>query len=442
VLPFVDWRVIAAVAVIAVAAGLLAGVAPAVLAARYDDGTALRSGQRATHQRTRLRAALLVAQAALSVLLLVGAALFVRSLNHVRDFHMGYDAAPVVLVTARPRGTPMDTARGWALADEILRRAKQAPGVENAASVTSVPVWNTSSTNLYVQGIDSVRRLGQFTYQVTSPEFFQTFGTRIVRGRGFSGDDIAGAAPVAVVSESMARVLWPGRDAIGQCMHVRSETTPCTTIVGIAEDIVQQQNQLTDAARYQYYMPVAQFRLRGPSTRFMVRVTGDPDTQAEQLRRWLQPIMPGASYVTVQPLRDMLESVRRSWELGARLFAAFGLLALFVAGIGLYGVLSYNVTQRFHELGIRVALGAQARDILRLVAGDGARLVLAGVILGSALALAAGRWVEPLLFQESAHDPTIYVAVALIMVFVALAASAFPARRAIAADPNEALRAD
>lgn len=442
VMPFVDWRVIAAVAAIALAAGLVAGAVPAILVGRHDGSVALRSGQRATHQRTRVRSALLVTQAALSVLLLVGAALFVRSLDHVRNFRMGYDAEPVLLVTANSRGAPLDTTRGWALADGLLRRMKEVPGVEAAASVTSVPVWSTSSGALYVAGIDSVQRLGRFRSQITTPEYFRTFGTRILRGRGFTTGDVANAPRVAVVSESMASVLWPGRNAIGQCMRVRSDTAPCTTVVGIAEDIVQTPDQLSDPKRYEYYLPVEQFRARGPSHVFMVRVGGDPGTQAEQLRRWLQPMMPGDSYITVQPLREMLASIRRSWTLGARLFVAFGALALVVAGVGLYGVLSYTVTQRFHELGIRVALGAQARDILRLIVGQGGRLALAGVIIGSGLAMAGGRWIEPLLFQQSARDPTVYAAVAALMLVVALAASALPARRAAKADPNEALRAD
>ena len=442
VVPFMDWRVIAAVAVMSLAAGLLAGVAPAIVAARYQGGTALRSGQRTTQQRTRLRAALLVAQAALSVLLLVGAALFVRSLAHVRSLRMGYDAEQVLLVSTRMRGTQLDSTRGRALVDAILHRAQAAPGVADAASVTSVPIWSSSSTGLYVAGIDSVQRLGRFTFNVTTPNFFRTFGTRIVRGRAFGDADAAGAPAVMVVSASMAQALWPGQEAIGQCVHVMHETAPCTTVVGVAEDIVQKEDQLSGGKRLQYYLPAAQATWRGPSETFLVKVTGDPATQAEQLRRWLQPVMPGASYIVVRPLSDMLASVRRSWTLGADLFVAFGLLALVVAGVGLYGMLSYDVTRRFHELGVRVALGAQGRDILRLVVGHGTRLVALGVLLGVGLAYLSARWVEPLLFQESARDPMAYAAVAVLMLLVALVSSAVPARRASGADPNEALRAD
>lgn len=442
VVPFVDWRVIGAVAVVSVATGLLAGLAPAMVASRYEGSTTLRSGQRATQQRTGLRSALLVAQAALSVLLLIGAALFVKSLGHVRNVRMGYDAEQVLLVEAAMRGTQLDTTRGWALSDAILRRAQAAPGVSGAASVTSVPIWSTSSIGLYVPGIDSIERFGRFTFQVTTPDFFRTFGTRILRGRAFGDADVAGAPNVMVVSESMARALWPGRPAIGQCIHVQRETAPCTTVIGVAEDIVQKQEQLTGEKRYQYYLPVAQRRNHAPSLSFLARVNGDPATQAEELRRWLQPLMPGASYVDVLPLSDMLASVRRSWTLGADLFVAFGLLALLVAGVGLYGMISYDVTRRFHELGVRVALGAQRRDILRLVVGHGIRLVALGVLVGAGLAFESARWVEPLLFQESARDPAAYAAVAALMIFVALVASATPARRASTADPNEALRAE
>jgi ABC-type antimicrobial peptide transport system permease subunit len=244
---------------------------------------------------------------------------------------------------------------------------------------------------------------------------------------------------VAVVSESMARVLWPGQDALGRCFRMQSDTAPCRTVVGIAEDMVQ--GDLTGTQRYHYYVPIDQ----SPGTwghGMLLRLRGDPAREAESIRRALQRAIPGASYVTVQPLAGIVQDVRRSWRLGATMFGAFGLLALVVAAVGLYGVIGYAVTQRMHELGVRIALGAQRSAILRLVVGQSVRFALAGTALGVLVAALTSRWIQPLLFRQSATDPLVYGAVAAAMIVVALAASALPAYRATRADPNSALRAE
>jgi putative ABC transport system permease protein len=223
---------------------------------------------------------------------------------------------------------------------------------------------------------------------------------------------------------------------------VRNQAAPCSPVIGIAEDIVQQQTQLTDAKRFSYYVPLGEvFQTQG-STYVLLKMARDAELQTETVRRSLQPAMPGQSYVTVRPMTEITSSMQRSWRLGATFFVAFGVLALIVAAVGLYGVIAYNVSQRMHELGVRVALGAQSRDILGLIVGQGARFAIAGVMLGTVLALVASRWVEPLLFQQSARDPVVYAIVGGIMLLVALAASASPARRAAHADPNAALRSE
>jgi putative ABC transport system permease protein len=373
------------------------------------------------------------------VALLVGAGLFVRSLNRVRDMRLGYDADRILLVRRDLRGLSLNDTAIVALQQRLLETAQTLPGVEHAATVSSVPFWSTSATNLYVPGIDSVRRLGRFTFQQGSPDYFATTGTRILRGRSFGADDRAGAPRVAVVSEGMAKVLWPGRDALGQCMRVAADTMPCTTVIGIAEDAVQM--SLTDDQRLRYYLPLEQYR-PGNGAFLMLRTRGDPAAQAENVRQALQRIMPGESYITAWPLDDVLKAPRRSWEIGATLFVAFGGLALLVAAIGLYAVIGYNVTQRMHELGVRIALGAQTRDVVRLVVGEGMGFALAGAVIGTVLAYWAARWVQPLLFQQSARDPFVFLTVGGIVVMVAIAASSVPAFRATRADPNSTLRAE
>jgi putative ABC transport system permease protein len=434
-----DWRTLGVAVGAAMVAGLLTGLAPALLSGRGDLARALKAGPReGTYHRSRTRVTLLVLQGALSVVLLVGAGLFVRSLGNVKAMRMGYDAEPLLLVTRNMRGMDLSDSARAQLGRTLLATAQEIPGVESATWVSSVPFWSTSSTGLYVTGIDSVRKLGRFTYQTATTDYFTTMGTRILRGRGFTEADRANAPKISVVSESMAKVLWPGKDALGQCMRVRADTMPCTTVVGIAEDMVQ--GDLTSDKKYQYYLPLEQ---ASPSGGFvMLRMRGDPAAQQEAVRKAMQRVMPGQSYVTTKPFIEIVDEQRRSWQLGATMFVAFGVLALVVAAVGLYGVIGYNVTQRMHELGVRVALGAQARDILGLVVGQGVRFALAGVALGTLLAYAASRWLEPLLFRQSARDPVVYTAVGTVLVLVALAASGAPAVRASRADPNSALRSE
>ena len=439
---FTDWRMLGIFAALVLGAGLLAGLAPALMSGRGDLAPTLRGGARGgVAHRSKLRGTLLVTQAALSVVLLIGAGLFVLSLQHVKQFRLGYDPDQVLVVGTSMRGHPLDSLGRMALRRQLLERAEATPEIEAAAITTSVPLWSTSTTGLYVSGIDSVARLGRFTYQVATPGFFRTSGTRILRGRAFTPDDREGTQRVIVVSESMGKVLWPARDPIGQCIRVGRDTAPCSTVVGIAEDIVQQPAQMTEGKRYSYYLPLAQYQPQG-QTYMLIRVNGDAERQSEPVRRALQGVMPGPSYVVVRTMESLVGGTQRSWRLGANLFVVFGLLALIVASVGLYGVVAYNVTQRMHELGVRVALGAQSRDILGLIVGQGARLALAGVLVGTVLAFLASKWVQPMLFEQSAHDPLVYAAVGGVMLLVALAACASPARRAAGADPNAALRSE
>jgi putative ABC transport system permease protein len=439
---FTDWRIMGVAAAIALVVGALTGMAPALVSGRGDLTRSLKAGSRGTgHQRSRARTALLILQGALSVVLLVGAGLFVKSLSRVKSMRLGYEADPVLMVYRNMRGMDTDSLMRIALRRSLLSAAQAIPGVEKSAYVSSIPFWSTSTTDLFVAGIDSVRRLGRFTYQTGTPEMFDALGTRVIRGRKFTDADRVGAPTVAVVSEAMARVLWPDRDAIGQCIRIERSTAECTTVVGIAENIVQQQDQLSTSSRYHYYLPIEQFRSSGGSY-LVLRMRGDARSQVEAVRNALQPHMPGQSYVTVTPLAEVVNGTRSSWQLGATLFVAFGGLALVVAALGLYSVIGYSVAQRMHELGVRVALGAQTPDIVRLVVGQAMRFAAVGVIIGIVLSIAASRWVQPLLFQQSARDPSVYGAVALVLLAAATAASASPAFRAAKADPNTALRSE
>jgi predicted permease len=377
-------------------------------------------------------------QAALSVVLLVGAGLFVRSLQRVRALRLGYDVDPILIVTDNHRGEPLDSSARIALESRLVETARLVPGVAGASVVSSVPFWGFEERGLYVAGIDSVDLLGRFDLQAVSPEYFQVVGTRILRGRAFDSKDRVLAAPVTIVSEGMARVLWPGADPLGRCIRIGAQTATCTTVVGLAEDL--HLHTLTDPHEYMYYLP---FALSAKSTGMLfVRVEGEAPSFAETVRRRLQRVMPGASYVTVQPFRDVVDPVTRSWRTGATMFLAFGALALLLAGVGLYSVISYGVAQRRREIGVRLALGASATSVVRLVVRGGVRLVGIGILLGSAVALLAGRGIAALLFQETPNDPVVYLAVAGVLVLVSIVATVVPGLMAARVDPNVSLRTD
>ena len=435
---FSDPRTVLYAAAAAIGVGLLTGLAPILQASRSNLTADLKSGSReGTSTRSRAGVALLVIQGSLSVLLLVGAGLFVRSLLNVQGMRWGYDVDPVLVVSRNMRGVTLDSAATVALMQRLHEAAKTIPGVENASLQDAVPYWNTSSTSLFVQGIDTVGKLGQFNFNKVSPEHFGTVGTRILRGRGLAREDIANAPRVMVVSEAMGNALWPGRDPLGQCIRVSSDTMPCTTVVGVAENI--KAGSLSEDPGFYYYVPATQMvRTQG----LFVRVRGQAAKYQETIRRRLQREMPGASYVTVMPFGDIIGSQKRSWRLGATMFTAFGVLALVLAALGLYSVIAYNVAQRTHELGVRRALGAQVWDVIRMVVLDGLRLAAAGVAIGVVTALWASKWVKPLLFDVSPRDPAIFVAVTVLLVMVAAAASWIPAMRASRVDPQIALRSE
>ena len=445
---FRDPRTVLFATGVALAVGLLTGLAPMLQATRAHLTADLKAGVReGSHGRSRARVALLVFQGALSVVLLVGAGLFVRSLTNVLAVRLGYDVDPILLVGVNMNGVQLDSAQTMALRQRLLQTAKAIPGVENASLQNTVPFHNTWSRSLSVAGVDTVAKLGSFNLNAVSPEYFRTMGTRLLRGRGIEEQDGPHAPRVVVVSEAMGRALWPGKDPIGQCLKIGTgggrdvfdpRPVPCTSVIGVAENIKEQ--GLAGDQGYYYYLPAAQFN--PPSGGLFVRTRGDARAVRETVRRQLQREMPGIAYVTLTPLDDIIGAQQRSWRLGATMFVAFGGLALLLAAVGLYGVIAYNVTQRTHEMGVRVALGAGAVHVTGLVVTDALRMTGAGILIGGVAAVWTGRWAKALLFDVSPNDPLVYATVAATLIVVAVVASWVPARRATRVDPNVVLRSD
>lgn len=438
-----DGRTIAFAIALSLVTAVLSGLLPALDAGRGDLAGSLKAGVREDgYRHARSRSVLLVVQTALSVVLLVGAGLFIQSLRAVRGLKFGYDADRIAYVEGSMRGVKLPKERMAELANSLETTARALPGVEKASVIISVPFYSSEGHSLYVQGIDSVRRLGRFALQAGSPDYFAAMGTRILRGRAFTSDDQPDGPRVAVVSEAMAKVLWPNQDAIGKCFRIGSDTMPCTTVIGIAENI--RSRELSSAGDFTYYLPISQYwrTFDPPMLAMFVRVRGGdrPADVADALRGRLQPLMPPPAFLRVQPLQSILDPTMQAWTSGARMFFGFGALALALAAVGLYAVIAFAVAQRTREIGVRIALGAATRDVVRLVVGEGVRVTLVGVAVGMAIAMAGSTKIAALLFDESPRDPAVYGLVAATLLIVGVVASALPASRAARVDANVALR--
>ena len=433
-----DSRTVIFVLIISMVVAVMTGLAPLLHAMRADINDALKAGARGIARGNSVaRGGLLLTQAALSMVLLIGAGLFVRSLWNLRTMRMGYDVEPVVYAEAVLRGARMSAAESEALSLRMETAAASVPGVVGASSVISVPFWNNEEPSApIVAGRDSLGRYGRFLLQGGSPSYFSVTGTRILAGRGFSSADGPEAPPVAVITDRMARIIWPGESPIGKQFVI--DSPPAITVVGVAENM--RGRLITEGDEIWYYRPFRQHRNGDPQ--LLVRVEGPPQQALEAIRQRLIGVMPAGTYVNVTPLETIVRRQGRSWELGARMFVGFGSIALLLAALGLYSVIAYAVAQRTRELGVRIALGATKTNVLRMILGHGMRFALLGVAIGGVVAWWAARWIEPLLFNQRAHDPAIIVGAAAVLLLVSIIASARPALRASRVNPSQVLQSD
>jgi predicted permease len=444
--PVLDMRVAAVTIALAAIAGLAAGIIPGLQASRPHLTSALKDAARSDgSHRSRLRAALVVVQAALSVMLLVGSALFVRSLHNVQTVDIGYDRTRLVFASVSfDVDNEVHSSRVTQGLRDIAARLEGRPGVAGVALAHNAPMNGSSFSDFWFGSDSSGSLKSEFpAVSLVSGSFFDVTGLRVLRGRPF--DDARGAAHEAVINQRMAEQLWQQRDPIGQCLTFGSREGECFTIVGVAENAPD--DDVVEGPRAQFYLPLEAppTFLKGwnPSA-IIVRVDDDESAAARVVAGIgdeLRATFP-SGYPRVRRMTESLDRQYRPWRVGATLFTGFGVLALVVALIGIYSTVSYGVTQRTHEFGVRVALGAQVADVIRLVLGDGLRVVAAGVALGICLALAAGRLISALLFGVEAHDPAALLVVSVTLLAVSAMATLVPAWKAARVDPVRALRAE
>jgi len=440
----VDLRVLLFTLAVALGTGLLAGMAPAWKGADEGIVDSLKVGGRGgSSRRARSENALLVAQAALSVILLVGAGLFVRSLHRAQAVDLGFDADGLILAS-------VDLDQEWELgaklnlAQRAAERLEGLPGVTSASFASNYPFWGMSAFDFFVPGMDSIpvaRGLGPFV-TAGSPQHLSTLGIRLLEGRMYTDQEAASGARVAVVTENMARRLWAPESALGKCFILDDPDSPCWDVVGVVES--NRLTNLTGEVPWQYYLPFGTTPTSidlEPSTVF-VRAQDDPRALLATVRRELRDLDPAVRFAHVQLQQDLIDPHLRSWKLGATMFSLFGILALLVATVGLYSVLAFNVARRTRELGVRSAMGASRARLLNMVLRQSVAVTAMGVFLGLAVSVIAAGKLGPLLFGTSPRDPMVMMGVVGILLGVSLVAGSIPAWAAARVDPMKALRTE
>ena len=438
-----DERVLLFALAISIATGLLFGVYPALRAAHQDAGTALREGSRGLSAglgRDRVRIALVVAEVALSFVLLANAGLLLRSFGRLTSVETGFDAErTLVALVLLPQSRYADSTRQISFFDALLERAATIPGVRKVALTSSLPVEGGINGGFSIEGVtfpDSAEPMVE--KRVVSANYFDMLGAPIVSGRNFTERDRLGSPGVMIVNESFARKWFPDGRVVGRRVAFSWGTEGMQTVIGVVADI--REGALDAPPAPAMYVPLAQ--RPNDAMNVVMRTSGEPLDAAPALRRVMLGLDRDLALTQVRTLADVLSSGVAGPRLSATLLGIFSMLALFLAAIGLYGVISFSVVQRTREIGIRSALGAGRGNILRLVLGQGFLLVLLGLLAGVGLALASGRLVASQLFGVAPNDPGTLSAVAAILVLVAMLAATIPALRATRIDPLVALRED
>lgn len=452
----VDWRVLAFAAGVAILTGVVFGLAPALHTSKIDLTESLKTGaQHSTSTRSshRLRSALAITEFALAVVLVIAAGLLVKSLWELGHVNPGFQTESIMTARITPNQSfCADLTRCDVFYMELIERTRAIPGITAAALVSILPLdgrLDGFAAAIEDHPVDPKDPSPVVLETVITPEYLQLMGIPLLRGRGFNAADMSpDAPPVALITAAMAQKFWPNQSPIGK--HVKPVyDKDWTTIVGVVGDV----NEDSLAAKWPDWVDGAIYDPYGNSTRasgrhgraqptemtLVVKTLGTGNF-AETLRKTVAALNPEAPVSEIETLPAIVSKSLSAPRSTMTLFAIFAVLALVLGAVGIYGVVSYSVAQRTSEIGVRMALGAQQSDVLRLVIGQGTRLALSGVAIGLGAAFTATRFMSSLLYGVSAADPGTFVAVAILLVVVALGACYIPARRATQVDPMIALR--
>jgi predicted permease len=435
----IDWRVLAASAGVCLATALLFGLVPAISAGKIDLASSIKSdmgGVVGGAGRSRVRSGLVLLQISLSFVLLIGAGLLVKSLQAMGSASPGFSTGDVLLSGVDLTSAGYDPARKRNFQNELLDRVRALGGVRSAAYARVAPFSYVpyGSSPIVVEGYAAARdEQPAPEYDEVSPGFFATLGVPILSGRDFTRADDESAPPVAIVNEAMARKYWPRSSPLGGIFHLKGVPL---RVVGVAK--MANYDSLLEIPKPFFYVPLRQ----SPASVVVlhVRTSLPPAAMSSALKREIHALDPGLAPMRLLTMREQVDIRSDAQTVALTLVGIFGGLALVLAAVGLYGVMSYAVSQSRRELGLRMALGAAASDLLRLVMRHGALLTAGGVLLGAAAALGSTRLLGNLLYQVSPRDPTVFGSAFLVMAVSSLAACLLPAWRAARTDPLRALR--
>ncbi len=439
-----DARTVGYVFLLTVATGLVFGLAPALHAARANVGETLKDGGRSGTpggMAGRLRASLVVAEVALALLLLAGAGLCLVGIRRARQIDAGFDPNPTLVAGLRIGMNGYDEPRGLVFYRQLRARLAEAPGVEEAALASWFPLGFEGGPSLWVDIEGYTRAPNEnmdVPYSIVSPRYFAAMGIPVRAGRDFTDRDDAQSPGAVIINETMAERFWPGQSPLGRRLTMWGGKKK-VEVVGVVKN--GKYRSLNEAPRCFLYLPYQQ-GVWDLNLGIVARTGGDPRALASTVRREVRALDPGVALWATLPMKEYVQAAFLVSRLATTLLTGLGAIALLLAAIGLYGVMAYDVNQRTTEIGVRMALGARPGDVIRMVVGQGLRLVAAGLGLGLVGAWFAGSALAHFLPGVSAHDPVTIAVVAALLTGVALLASWVPARRAARTDPMVALRAE
>jgi predicted permease len=439
-----DWRVFAYATGTAILAGILVGLWPALRAARTDVNVELQEGSRGASPSGRksvVRSVLTAAQLACSLMLLIAAGLFVRSLNSTEHMYLGFNPDHVLNVIMDPHEIGYNQAQTKALYEELANELGRMPGVQSTSMAFTVPMGRPSNTApVFVQShpISPHEPPPLIPYDCVSPSYLQTMQVPLLQGRQFIDSDSEKARPVAIINQTMAKRFWPNEDPLGKYFSMKGNAGPFVEVVGVAGD--GQYFFISTAAYSYFYVPLAQnfvsYRM------LQLRTSVPPQSLAKSVEEQVHKLAPDLPVDDIRTMPQLVQGLGGLFlfRLAATLAAVMGFLGLMLAIVGAYGVVSYSATQRTHEIGIRMALGARRGDILKLISAQGLRMVGFGVGVGLLAAWALSHAMRSLLVGVNAADPLTFATVAVLLALVTIAACIIPARRATRVNPVVALR--